>query len=71
MISNPILRQAVTIKSKDGVTMSTETYSHILPDQIIDINARNSAYRLFSGESKQLPCSNIVINSMTKAVRNG
>lgn len=71
MISNPILREAVVVKNKQGIALNTETYDYIVPDQIIDMHARGIAYKLVTKNDSFIPTSNVVINSITKAVRNG
>lgn len=71
MISNPILRQATTVKNKQGISLNTETYDYITPDQIIDMHARSVAYKLITKNDGFIPTSNVVINSITKVVRNG
>ena len=71
MISNPILREAVVVKNKQGISLNTETYDYIVPDQIIDMHARGVAYKLITKSDSFIPTSNVVINSITKAVRNG
>lgn len=70
MISNPILREATTVKNKQGVSLNTETYDYITPDQIIDMHARGVAYKLLTKNGTFIPTSNVVINAVTKAVRN-
>jgi hypothetical protein len=71
MISNPILREAIVVKNKQGISLSTETYDYILPDQIIDMNARGVAYKLITNKDSYIPTNTVIINSITKVVRNG
>ncbi len=70
MISNPILRQAVTAKDKQGISLYTETYDYIVPDQIIDMLARGVAYRIITKKENYVPVDNHIIHAMTKVVKN-
>ncbi len=70
MISNPILKSATVAKDKNGISVSAETYGYVLPDQIIDMLARNTAFKLLSTKDTYAPTDNVIINAMTKAVKN-